>query len=59
MIMNIKDSFKDILKESDWMDEQSKKMALEKAEMIDIKIGYPDFTYNNTHLNHMYRDVIN
>ena len=57
MIENIRSEFKVIVSELDWMDATSKKAAEEKADYIDPKIGYPDFTYNNTHLNKMYENV--
>ena len=28
-----------------------------KAQLIDIKIGYPDFTYNDTYIDSLYEDV--
>ena len=59
MIENIRKEFKQILNEIDWMDNESKVKAQEKADYIDPKIGYPEFTYNDTHLNDMYKNVIN
>jgi membrane metallo-endopeptidase-like protein 1 len=58
MIENIRKEFKQILSEIDWMDQESKVKAQEKADYIDPKIGYPEFTYNDTHLNEMYKNVI-
>lgn len=78
MIKNIQNEFMNILKGIDWMDNESKKNALEKvflclnqkrnfmianfsfetkAQLIDIKIGYPDFTYNDTYIDSLYEDV--
>ena len=51
MIENIRNEFKLMLNELDWMDAKSKKAANEKADFIDVKIGYPDYTFNDTHLN--------
>jgi hypothetical protein len=28
-----------------------------KADLIDVKIGYPDYTYNDTYLNNLYKNV--
>ena len=56
MIQNIQSEFKKILEEVTWMDEASKVPAREKANKMDIKIGYPDYTYDNDHLNKMYKD---
>ena len=57
MIENIRQEFKQIVSELDWMDKDSKDKAKEKADFIDPKIGYPEFTYNDTHLNDMYKEV--
>ncbi|CAF0971893.1 unnamed protein product [Brachionus calyciflorus] len=58
MINNIRDEFKIMLTENSWMDQKSKDAAREKAELIDNKIGYPDYTYNNTFLDDLYKDFI-
>ena len=57
MIQNIRSEFKAIVSELDWMDSKSKTAAQDKADLIDPKIGYPDFTFNDTHLNGLYKDV--
>jgi membrane metallo-endopeptidase-like protein 1 len=57
MILNIQNEFKLNLKKVDWMDAESKKAALDKLDLIDIKIGYPEFTYNDTHMDNLYKDV--
>ncbi len=46
-----------MLNEYDWMDTISKQSALEKAQMMDVKIGYPDFTYDDSYLNKIYSQV--
>jgi hypothetical protein len=28
-----------------------------KADRIDVKIGYPDYTYNDTYMNDLYKGV--
>jgi predicted metalloendopeptidase len=57
MVNNLKDEFKIMLNEYDWMDTISKQSALEKAQMMDVKIGYPDFTYDDSYLNKIYSQV--
>ena len=57
MIYNIRNEFIKILKEVDWMDTESKAVALEKADKMDIKIGYPDYIYNDTYLEELYKEV--
>ena len=56
MIDNIRNEFKVMLDELTWMDAPSKKAAKEKADNIDVKIGYPDYTYNNTYMNKLYEN---
>ncbi len=51
MIENIRVEFKKMVNETVWMDGPSKKEAQEKADLIDPKIGYPDYTYNDTYLD--------
>jgi endothelin-converting enzyme len=55
--MNLHSEFKRTLNEVDWMDSESKKIATDKANAIDIKIGYPEFTYNDTFIDGIYKDV--
>ncbi|CAF4236483.1 unnamed protein product [Rotaria magnacalcarata] len=58
MIGNIRKSFIDMVEKSSWMDETSRKKAIEKAEAIDEKIGYPDYlaSDNMTQLETQYAD---
>lgn len=56
MVNNLKDEFKTMLNEYDWMDENSKRAAREKAEFIDVKIGYPEYTYDDQYLNSLYAE---
>jgi membrane metallo-endopeptidase-like protein 1 len=46
-----------MLNETDWMDEESKQVAIEKVNYIDTKIGYSDDIYNDTYLNGIYKNV--
>ena len=45
------------MKEVDWMDQQSRDKALQKAELIDTKIGYDEKIKNDTYINEIYKDV--
>ncbi|CAF2118844.1 unnamed protein product [Rotaria magnacalcarata] len=47
MIHNIRSSFIEMLEKSTWMDDISKRKAIEKALAIDEKIGYPDYLNSN------------
>ena len=43
MIHNIRQAFNDLLAENEWMDDQTRAVAKEKANAIKERIGYPDY----------------
>ncbi|KAF7214142.1 phosphate-regulating neutral endopeptidase PHEX isoform X1 [Nothobranchius furzeri] len=52
LIDGVRWAFIDMLeKENDWMDQQTKKRAIEKAHAVLPKVGYPEFILNDTYLN--------
>ncbi|XP_042254880.1 phosphate-regulating neutral endopeptidase PHEX [Thunnus maccoyii] len=52
LIQGVRWAFIDMLKkENDWMDEPTKKRAIEKAHAVLAKVGYPEFILNDTYLN--------
>ncbi|XP_068566340.1 phosphate-regulating neutral endopeptidase PHEX [Cebidichthys violaceus] len=52
LIEGVRWAFIDMLeKENDWMDEPTKKKAVEKAHAVLAKVGYPEFILNDTYLN--------
>ncbi|XP_046572209.1 endothelin-converting enzyme 2-like isoform X2 [Haliotis rubra] len=57
MIRYLREAFENLLRKATWMDEQTRKYALHKAEAILEKIGYPDKMLNDTVLNDEYGDV--
>lgn len=57
MVREIREEFDIILKNVDWMDVESRQKAQEKAAAIDVKMAYPDFTNNATHLDILYKEV--
>lgn len=50
MIANIRYEFEDTLKETNWMDDATKKEALKKAKGLVSHIGYPNELTDNTKL---------
>ncbi len=42
IVMNLKDAFRERIKNLDWMSEATKKQALIKLNAFGVKIGYPD-----------------
>uniref|UniRef100_A0A0R3RHK8 Neprilysin-2 n=1 Tax=Elaeophora elaphi TaxID=1147741 RepID=A0A0R3RHK8_9BILA len=57
MIANLQEAFKELVDESDWMDEGTKKVAIEKAVSMINNIGYPDFINNYTALDKHYEKL--
>ncbi|ELU08395.1 hypothetical protein CAPTEDRAFT_163321 [Capitella teleta] len=54
MIHNLREAFNEILMESDWMDDETKAVAMEKANAMNERIGYPEFILNATELDKIY-----
>ena len=44
-------------KNDDWMDKKSKKSALLKANNMESFIGYDNFLFNETFMNHLYNVI--
>lgn len=57
MVDNLLEEFKKILNETEWMDDESKLVAVEKANYIDTKIGYSENLLNDTYLNKHYENI--
>jgi predicted metalloendopeptidase len=53
MVENIKNQFKFILNETNWLDDTSKRKATIKANLIEDLIGYPNLTYNDCYLDNV------
>ncbi|XP_065114436.1 phosphate-regulating neutral endopeptidase PHEX isoform X2 [Paramisgurnus dabryanus] len=52
LIDGIRWAFIDMLeKENDWMDQETKRKATEKAHAVLAKVGYPEFILNDTYIN--------
>lgn len=57
MVNEIRNAFMKSLKNLDWMDEETRKAAEEKADAISDMIGFPDFILNSNELDERYRDL--
>ncbi|KAH3827034.1 hypothetical protein DPMN_128962 [Dreissena polymorpha] len=57
MIHEIREAFYERLNDLDWMDEETKARAKEKAKYIKENIGYPDFILDDEELNEYYKDL--
>lgn len=57
MVQDIREEFKKILEQLDWMDDVTKKAALEKAASMSTHIAYPDELLDNKKLEEFYENV--
>lgn len=57
MIRNIREAFNELLDENEWMDEETKLLAKEKADCINERIGYPDILTKSEELEAEYQQV--
>ncbi|XP_049824588.1 endothelin-converting enzyme homolog isoform X3 [Aethina tumida] len=58
MINNVRNAFKSNIKNLKWMDEETRKKAIEKADAISDMIGYPEFIKNVTKLDERYDKLV-
>ena len=54
MTNDILNEWKKTLREEKWLDEESRRNALEKADYIQLEIGYPDYYDNLNFINSNY-----
>ncbi|CAB3411031.1 unnamed protein product [Caenorhabditis bovis] len=57
MIDDLQESFRNMMHVNDWMDENTKKFALQKASEMINQIGYPDFILNDEKLDDWYKGL--
>lgn len=57
LVNNIRDEFVKILHKITWMDEETKKTAIVKANALTKHIGYPDELADNAKLEEYYKDL--
>lgn len=57
MIENIQTAFGSLVDESNWMDEETKLLAREKAAAMKTFLAYPDWIRNKTALEMAYDKV--
>ncbi|XP_065291412.1 neprilysin-1-like [Dermacentor albipictus] len=58
MIHNIREAFNELLKENDWMDTETRKVAEEKANAMNERIGYPELLTNPYELSKEYDSLV-
>jgi len=57
MVHAIKDEFGEILKSSSWMDDPSRKVAIEKLKKMQFFVGYPEELIDDKKLVEYYRKL--
>jgi neprilysin len=59
MIHTIREAFNELLAENDWMDNETRAVAKEKADQMNERIGYPDLLTDPKELSSEYTMVMN
>ncbi|XP_030755230.1 endothelin-converting enzyme homolog isoform X3 [Sitophilus oryzae] len=57
MINNVRNAFKRNFKNLEWMDEDTRKVAIDKADAISDMIGYPEFIKDVHHLDERFDNL--
>ncbi|EZA60937.1 Neprilysin-1 [Ooceraea biroi] len=57
MLENIKEAFASLVVKTDWMDQSTKTVTLEKNRKMSSKIGFPKWLFNKEELNQYYEGV--
>jgi predicted metalloendopeptidase len=59
MTEEIMQSFRELLISTEWIDTETKELAVQKLDAMQRRIGYPDFILDPLLLNQRYKDVRN
>lgn len=59
MTEEIMQSFRELLTKTEWIDNETKELAVQKLDAMKLRIGYPDFILDPQLLNQRYKDVRN
>ncbi|XP_067638908.1 neprilysin-1 isoform X2 [Eurosta solidaginis] len=57
MIHTLREAFNELLTENDWMDDETRAVAREKANAMNERIGYPEILNNATELEKEYENL--
>uniref|UniRef100_A0A915BWX3 M13 family peptidase n=1 Tax=Parascaris univalens TaxID=6257 RepID=A0A915BWX3_PARUN len=57
MIDDLHTAFREMVRNSDWMDNRTKHIAIEKSKAMQSLIGYPDFIYSDKELDDYYKEL--
>lgn len=59
MIHTIREAFNELLADNDWMDDETRAVAKEKADAMNERIGYPRLITDREQLTKEYAAVSN
>ncbi|XP_074604806.1 neprilysin-1-like isoform X2 [Brevipalpus obovatus] len=57
MIHKIREAFNELLEQNEWMDEETKRVAKEKADAMNERIGYSDSLTNHVEVSKEYEEL--
>ncbi|RUS76024.1 hypothetical protein EGW08_016229, partial [Elysia chlorotica] len=57
MIQHLKESFRKILEDANWMTDKTKAEAFQKLEAMGRKVGYPDTNFNDEYFSEKYKNL--
>ncbi|XP_064610281.1 neprilysin-1-like [Liolophura sinensis] len=57
MIHNLREAFDELLLDNDWMDDETRAVAREKAYAMNERIGYPEFILDRDELDELYEQL--
>lgn len=57
MASDLQDAFREILMSTEWLDDETKRLAEVKVNLMSLKIGYPDFILCPEKLNEKYETL--
>ncbi|GFG41004.1 hypothetical protein Cfor_12600 [Coptotermes formosanus] len=58
MTEEIMQSFRELLTKTEWIDRETKELAVQKLDAMKLRIGYPDFILDPQLLNQRYKDLV-
>lgn len=57
MMDEIRASFRDLVEKSDWINDKEKQHILDKSEAMKMDVGFPEWIFNDTHINAFYGHI--
>ncbi|XP_064458621.1 membrane metallo-endopeptidase-like 1 [Ornithodoros turicata] len=57
IVEDIRSAIRKLVEGASWLDDSTRKKALEKVDKMVMKVGYPDWLKNDTHLEELYKDI--